>query len=68
MVCLLHGMGNVNETHVYLAKYNLRMGIKCVGPTQFGNNEWESHSHGGVGNENEGEGMRMKYVFTFVSL
>ena len=42
------------------------MGIKYVGPTQFRNKEWESHSHKGVGNENEG--MIIEYMFTFVSL
>ena len=49
MVCLLVGLGNENETYVYLEKYNLEMKIKCVGPTQFGNKEWESHSHGRLG-------------------
>ena len=66
MMCLLHGIGNGNKTHVYLAKCNLGMRIKCVGPIQFENKEYESYSHWGVGNENEG--MRMKYMFPFVSL
>ena len=57
---------NENKTHIYLAKCNLVMRIKCVSPTQFKNKEWESHSHEGV--ENENEGMWMKYMFTFVSL
>ena len=61
MVCLLEGLGNENESHVYLVKCNLEMGIKYVGSTQFGNKECESHSHGGLG-------MRMKYIFTFVFL
>ena len=56
---------NENETYVYLAKCNLGMRIKYVGPTQFENKEWESHFHGGVGNENVG--MRMKHIFTFLS-
>ena len=66
IVCLFHGMGNGNEIHVYLAKCNWGMRMKCVGLTQFGNKECESHSHGGVGNENEG--IEMEYMFTFVSL
>ena len=48
MVCLLDGLGNENETYVYLTKCNLWMRIKYVSLTQFGNNEWESHSHGGL--------------------
>ena len=36
-----------NETYVYLTKYNLGIWIKCVGLTQFGNKECESHSYGG---------------------
>ena len=56
---------NENKIHVYLAKYNLWMRIKCVDSTQFENKEWESHFHGGVGNENEE--MRMLYMFIFVS-
>ena len=43
-MCLLERLGNENETHIYLEKYNLRMRIKCVDPTQFENKEW------GVGN------------------
>ncbi|KAK9193493.1 hypothetical protein WN944_004190 [Citrus x changshan-huyou] len=54
---------NETETHVYLTKCNLGMRIKCMGPTQFENKEWESHSHVGV--ENENEIMRMEYMFTF---
>ena len=46
MVCVLEGLRNENETHVYLARCNLGIRIKCMGPTQFGNKEWESHSHG----------------------
>ena len=51
MVCLLHGLenenegmgglGNENETHIYLVKCNLGIGIKCVGPTQFENKKWK---------------------------
>ena len=47
MVRLFESLGNGNETHVCSAKYNLVMEKKCVGPTLFGNKEWESHSHGG---------------------
>ena len=53
MVCLLHGIENKNERmdeiHVYLAKYNLKMRIKYMGPTQFENKEWEFYSHGRLG-------------------
>ena len=56
---------NGNETHVYVAKYNLGMGIKCVGPTQFGNKKWESNSHEGW---DKNEEMGMEYMFTFISL
>ena len=39
IVCLFHEIENGNETHIYLAKCNLGMIIKCVGLTQFGNKE-----------------------------
>ena len=65
MVCLLVDLGNENETYVYLTKYNLRMRIKCRGPTQFGNKKCKSHSHGGV--ENENVRMRIKHIFIFLS-
>ena len=65
MVCLLVGLGNGNETYVYLTKCNLGMRIKCMGSTQFENKKWESHSHGEV--EDENMGMGMKHKFTFLS-
>ena len=49
MLYLLKSLGNENEIHAYLVKCNLRMRIKCVSPTHFGNKKWESHSHGGLG-------------------
>ena len=39
MVCLFVGLGNENETYVYLAKCNLGMRIKCVSLPQFRNKE-----------------------------
>ena len=47
MVCLLEGLGNVNEAHVYLAKCNLGMRIKCVATTQFGNKDGNPIPMGG---------------------
>ena len=54
MVYLLEGLINANEEirtkpHVYLAKCNLRLRIKCVGFTKFENKEWEFHFHGRLG-------------------
>ena len=36
-MCLLECLGNENEIHVYLVKYNLEIRIKYMGPTQFEN-------------------------------
>lgn len=47
MVFLLEGLGNRNETYIYLVKYNLKIKIKYAGSTKFENKDWESHFHGG---------------------
>ena len=37
--------------YVYYVKLNQRMGMKMMGSTKLGNEEWKSHFLGGVENE-----------------